>query len=513
MKLVIGSNQRGPVASSAVVLLAFVVLVLTVFSGADLKSIAPIIALVMIIAFAYQRLLKWRSLVAMIVFVILFIPMKRYTLPASLPINLEPYRLLVAVVAVGWITSLLIDPRVRLRSTPIDTPLRFFALAVVLSEIANRHRVATVQSEVIKKLLFFLSFFIVLYLIVSVVRRFEDIDFVVRTLVAGGAVVAFFALIERDTGYDVFNHLHTIVPFLHLDTANIPIIPARGGRLRVFASAQHPIALGAALAMLVPLAVYRAKSYGQRRWWGAALLLTLGSLSTGSRTAIVMIGVIALVYFWLRRAEVKRFWPALIPALLAIHFAAPGSLGTIKESFFPRGGIIAQQTNANVGSGRIATLWPALHAEFSPNPLVGEGFGSRVTTPTPAVPKPNAPILDDQWLGILLETGLFGALALLWMFVRFIRRLAPVARDDDSPRGWFLVSCIASVAGFASTMLFYDAFSFIQVTFMLFIIMGLGISALLVPERALARSRQPVPRPGSVGAPAASFAQPRGDLA
>ena len=84
MKLVIGENQRQPVASSAVVLLATGVLILTVFSGAHLRSIAPIIALVVVFAFTYERLLKWRSLVALIVFVILFIPIKRYELPASL---------------------------------------------------------------------------------------------------------------------------------------------------------------------------------------------------------------------------------------------------------------------------------------------------------------------------------------------------------------------------------------------------------------------------------------------
>jgi O-antigen ligase len=243
--------------------------------------------------------------------------------------------------------------------------------------------------------------------------------------------------------------------------------------------------------MLIPLAIYRAKCYGQRRWWAATMLLTLGALSTGSRTAIVMMGVIALTYVLLRRSEVRRYWPALIPALLVVHFAAPGSLGTIKASFFPKGGLIAEQTNTAVGSGRIATLWPTLHKEFSTNPLVGEGFGTRVTTPTDAVPVPNGPILDDQWLGILAETGLAGALALVWMFTRFVRRLLPEARSDDSPRGWLLVGIIASVSGFAATMFFYDAFSFIQVTFLAFILMGLGTSALLAtePERVRATAR------------------------
>ncbi len=363
-------------------------------------------------------------------------------------------------------------------------------LAVIFSEIVNHVRVAAIQSFVIKQLLFLLSYLVVVYLIVSVVRRFEDVDFLARVLTGGGAVVAFFAIIEARTGYDIFNHLQTAIPFLHLDVANLPVIPSRGGRLRVFASAQHPIALGSAMAMLIPFAVYRAHCYRERIWWVAALLLALAAFATGSRTAVIAMIVMVLIYIWQRPVQARRFWPALIPALLVIHFAAPGSLGAMKAAFFPKGGLVAQQTNASVGSGRLATLWPALHHEFDPNPLLGEGYGTRVTTFTPGGPHRNGPILDDEWLGILLQVGVFGTLALVWLFARFIRRLAPAARED-SPRGWFLVAAIASVAGTFASMFFYDAFSFIQVTFMLFIVIGLGLSAFLATDSAVVPSRAP----------------------
>ncbi|HEY8647139.1 MAG TPA: O-antigen ligase family protein [Gaiellaceae bacterium] len=497
MRVIHGQDRRGPVFSALVVVGAVGLLGLTIFSKYSLRSVAPLLALAVLFAVTQRVLLRWRSLIVLVVFVILFIPMKRYSLPASLPINLEPYRLLVFVIAVGWLTSLLVDPRVRFRRTPIDRPLLWFAAIVLLSDAVNRSRVASVQPLVIKKLLFFLSFFVVFYLIASVVRRFADVEFVTRALVGGAAVVAVFALVERNTGYDVFNHLQSVLPFLHLNSHNVPSIPSRGGRLRVYASAQHPIALGAALAMLVPFAVYLAKRSG-RYWWIAAGLLVLGSLATGSRTGVVVLLVIVLSYLLLGRITVGQLWPALIPALLVIHFATPGSLGTLRSAFFPKGGIVAQQTNDAVGSGRLATLWPALHTEFSPDPIVGEGFGTRITTAEPPdVPQPNAPILDDQWLGILLETGLVGALTLAWLFVRLIRQLLPEVKRDDSPRSWFLVAVIASVSGFAASMLFYDAFSFIQVTFLLFIVMGLGVSAFLAPElaRVPGRVRARAPRP------------------
>lgn len=184
----------GPLLAAALVILTG-----SVVSGHGTRIAAPVAALVVLGAVVAPRLRSWRALISSIVLIILFIPMKRYMLPASLPIRLEPYRFVVAVVVVVWLTSALIDPRVRLRRTRvIDLPLLAFTLAVAGSEMANHARVSTVGSDVLKALLFFASFIAVLFLVVSLLRSLDDIEFVVRMLVAGGAVVAFFALIESD---------------------------------------------------------------------------------------------------------------------------------------------------------------------------------------------------------------------------------------------------------------------------------------------------------------------------
>ena len=47
-------------------------------------------------------------------------------------------------------------------------------------------------------------------------------------------------------------------------------------------------------------------------------------------------------------------------------------------------------------------------------------------------------------------------------------------RHDDSARGWFLAAVCASVAAYGVSMFFFDATSFIQVTFLFFILLGLG---------------------------------------
>jgi polysaccharide biosynthesis protein PslJ len=388
-------------------------------------------------------------------------------------------------------SSLLIDPRVRFRGTIVDKPLLLFAFTALLSLIFNKTRVNSVSPDVNKKLIFFASFILVMYLVVSVIRRYRDIDFLVRVLVGGGTVVAFFGLIESRTGYNVFNQLNSFIPYLKGNNfEKLAATANRGARLRVFASAQHPIALGAALTMLIPLAIYLARSSGQKRWWISGGLLTMGALATVSRTAVLMMVTMIAIFIWLRPVEMRRLWPLIIPGLLLIHFAIPGTLGTLRASFLPKGGLVAQQQNQSVGSGRIATLGPALHTEFKPNPLFGEGFATRVPVADEDVPVPNGPILDNQWLGTLLETGVVGAFAFGWIFLRFVRRLGREAKEDLSSRGWLLASFAASVGAFGVGMFFYDAFAFIQCTFLLFIFLGLGMATFRTPKG----SEPPPPR-------------------
>ena len=80
--------------------------------------------------------------------VILFIPIQRYVLPGSLPFELEPYRLLVAFMFAGWIASLLVDPRVRLRRERLRGADRALILVGVLgSVLVNSARVAERDSR------------------------------------------------------------------------------------------------------------------------------------------------------------------------------------------------------------------------------------------------------------------------------------------------------------------------------------------------------------------------------
>ena len=341
---------------------------------------------------------------------------------------------------------------------------------------------------VVRSVIFFSFFLLVFYAMTSVLRA-EDIRGLARLLVLAGAGVAVLTVIEGQTGTNVFNRLGDWIPFLHENVPANLLNPDdagfnRGDRVRTYASAEHPIALAAALGMLLPIGVALAITRSNR-WWLAVLPLGMATLATLSRTGVLMLVVVGLVFLWLRPGKTLRLWWALVPLIIACNVVMPHTLGILKSSFFPEGGLLNEQrssTGSATAGGRATDFAPVL-ARVRERPLFGVGHATTVL-PTPGEPvdqpvgvarPPETRILDNQWLGTLLETGIVGVTAWLWVFLRFIRKLLPPAKREDSEDGWLLVGIIAAVAAAAVGMFTYDAFAFTQATFIMFILMAFGV--------------------------------------
>lgn len=457
-----------------------------VYGSSRVTLIAPCVLLATVVLTGHERLLRWESLLGSVILVVFFIPIKRYTLPSQLPFNLEPYRLMIALVAIAWLTSLFIDNRVRVHRSGLEGPIGLFAVTAVVSDAINDGRITStgVSQIVAKSLTFFASFFILLYVVVSLTRTRQQMHRLIKLLTASGSVVAFTTIIESRTHYNVFNHLHSVLPFLTFRDPSVLGLTAstldRGGRLRVYGSAEHPIELSAVLVMLLPLALYLGRLTGNKRWYVGAVLLVLGTLATVSRTGLVMLVVVALVFLWLRPVDIARLAPIAVPLICVVYFSLPHTLGSFYSAFFPKGGLVAQQSaivrgNEAGADGRLADVGPSLR-EWTQRPLLGEGFGSRVGSREAAVTGniPRARLLDDQWLVSLLEVGVVGAGALLWLFTRAIRRMARISRSDDGDDGWLATAFAASLYAFAIGMLTFDALGFVQVTITFFILLALS---------------------------------------
>jgi len=425
---------------------------------------------------------EWHWLLAAWTLVLLFIPPRRYQLPVELPFELDPNRLVTMLLVALFVLSLLADERVRLRASGLEAPLALFAVGVLGSELTNPSRVSLHQANVVKALAVLFGAIIAFYLTVNFVSSPRAVEATLTVLVLGGSVLAVLALLEASSGWTPFAHLDRYVPFLSPSEAENFSDAFRSGRRRAVSSSEHPIAFGALLAMLVPIAAALALRRKTPIWWLSLLVLAVGSVATISRTPVLMIVAAGLVFVCFHPRESVRFAPAVVCVMAATHFAMPGALGALRDAFHPDQLILEASTlpQSQYAGGRLTDLTPSFE-EIKARPLLGSGVGTRIVTGERA----NARVLDNQWLGSLLEIGIIGVAGLTWFFGRAIRRLIRAARrvpDDDSI---LLTGLAAAIVAYAVGMFTYDALSFPQTEFAFFVIVGVGSALVLARDPIL----------------------------
>ena len=111
-------------------------------------------------------------------------------------------------------------------------------------------RVAPLAPAVLKSVTLFSRSSSSIYFICSVVRSAAGVVAFTQFIVSGVAVVAFFAILEQRTGFNVFDHVRSV--FRSCNSKG-RLTSVRFGLIRAVGSADHPIALGVLFAMSLPL--------------------------------------------------------------------------------------------------------------------------------------------------------------------------------------------------------------------------------------------------------------------
>ena len=429
----------------------------------------------------------WPNAIGAFALVIWLIPARGYRLPITLPFNLEPYRIVLGALLLALLVVVL-TKRARVEFLGFGLPLAILAGTATLSAIINYEDIGSAAGDpgALKSLSYYLGFLSVFVLVASTIKTQAAIDTVVRSLVIGATIVAASAIYESRTGYNAFDHLAEWIPALIREERTE--FELRGGNLRVYASAQHPIALSAALFMTFPLALYligRAKTRLRSQLWGvAAAICAMGAVATISRTTVIMALAIVAVGLWVRGRQLVRFWPLLLILPFAIHFAVPGALGGIYKAFSPQEGLTSDLTtrSGEQGSGRLADVEPGLNV-WSESPLFGNGVGTQVTTgeagaAQTALGAEGAIIyFDNEWLSTLVSLGLLGVAGTAWFIFGSLVTVGRFARRVRGPRSDLAAACAAAIGAFAVSMLVFDALAFVQSMVIFFVIAALGLQA------------------------------------
>ncbi|MEO6310238.1 MAG: O-antigen ligase family protein [Leifsonia sp.] len=298
-----------------------------------------------------------------------------------------------------------------------------------------------------------------------------------RAFVTVGGIVALIGILQFITGRALVDVIQ--IPGLTPNT-DLTSIYDRGGFTRAAGTSTHPIEFGVVLAMILPLALHFAFSDTHRgriqRWFPVAVIAFAVPI-TISRSALVGVVVALLVLMPTWTARRRRLSYLVIGAIVVVVYVAiPGMLGTLIRLFT---GLAAD------GSARSRTDSYALAGEFiARSPFFGRGLSTFL---------PEYRILDNQYLGLLIEVGIVGTLAILVLFVVAIGTAFRTRRMSSDPTTRSLAqSLTALVAVGACTFATFDAFGFPQASSLVFL--GIGFIGALsnIVKRGSDRSADPI---------------------
>jgi O-antigen ligase len=343
---------------------------------------------------------------------------------------------------------------------PIRVAAVLFACVIIASYVsANRHALPTLeQNGADRGLISVFGWLAVLLFAADGIDRWDRLNTMIRRIVLGVTALAVIGLLQFFAHFDVTKYI-TIPGFATMVAFGEV---GRDGLTRPASTAAHPLEFAAVLAMVLPLAIHRARFAPAGRLWrrwlqvvliGAALPLTV------SRSAILGLIVVAIVLLptWPkfdRRVAYVAIFLFVGTASVAVH----GLLSTFVSLFSNQG---AAQASTQSRTNAFSSAGPFI----AQHPWFGRGFGT-------FLPQTYF-FTDDQYLNSTIETGFIGLLALLalfvtgWIVARSTRRLTIDTEARD------LAQCLAaSIAVAAVSFATYDALSFTISAGLIFLLLG-----------------------------------------
>lgn len=257
--------------------------------------------------------------------------------------------------------------------------------------------------------------------------------------------------------------------------ANIPLngVGSRDGLYRPAGTALSPIEFGVFLTIALPVALYFALEHpvgGRLRRWLPVVMIGAAVPLSISRSAII--GTIIVLACLLPSWPVARRYGAGVAVgitLMAVFVLVPGMLGSILKLFTG----IGDDESAASRTDSYPLAWEFITRD----PFFGRGFLTFL---------PKYRILDNQYLGLLIDVGVVGLAAVLGLFGVAIVVAVRERRRDGSDRA-LPVTLVAAVAAGAASLAFFDAFSFPIVTGSVFLLIGMigAVGRTRVPPSAL----------------------------
>jgi polysaccharide biosynthesis protein PslJ len=368
-----------------------------------------------------------------------------------------------------WVAERIALGRVGVGRRTVQKAMLIFSVAVVLSYIAATTRPieAVELRSADRALLSLCSWLGILLLAADRIPSRDRLDRLLRRVVLAGGALGSLGIVQFFTHKGWIDQIQ--IPGLVYNT-DLFSVDSRDAFSRPAGTAIHPIEFGVVLTMILPIAIhYALTDVGRarvRRWFPVVAIAMAVPVSV-SRTAVL--GTITVLLFllptWPRDLR-WRAYGAIVVALSAVYVLVPGLLGTFKGLFF---GISGDSSALS----RTDSYTTALQF-FERSPIIGRGISTFL---------PAYRILDNQYLGVLIEMGVVGLISVLILFGSGIWTSARIRRvnPDETTRqlSWVLA---ASTAAGAVSFGTFDLLGFPMATGMVFLVLGcIGALQRLAP--------------------------------
>ncbi|MBT2587294.1 O-antigen ligase [Arthrobacter sp. ISL-95] len=282
---------------------------------------------------------------------------------------------------------------------------------------------------------------------------------VLRSLVLVGTATAVLGLMQFATGSSLVDWIS--IPGFSA-ASELTGVQFRGGFIRAAGMASHPLEYGVVLAASLPIAIALAVTDHAKDWlvrWLPVVIIAAAAVLSVSRSALIAFGfaVLALIPSWPKKI---RRGALLLGIGLAsgMYVLTPGMLGTLRGLF--------TVGSADPSISSRTSAYTTAFGMLANNPVVGRGFGTFL---------PDYVIVDNQFLGILVElgfTGLAAFVVLILCAIVCVWRARKLAADDQMRQ--VSQAVLASISAIALTFMFFDGLSFAMAASLFFFMLGIS---------------------------------------
>ncbi|MEK7091001.1 MAG: O-antigen ligase family protein [Patescibacteria group bacterium] len=300
----------------------------------------------------------------------------------------------------------------------------------------------------------------------------NQLHFLIRTFLLVSLLVSIFGLGQQFLGWPVISTTNSEF------AKGLALTLGEGARINSTFAGHYDLAAFSIFPLLLVISLLTLPQI-RHKW----LLVSIGSLAywtmllSASRVTFAAFYVTTALFLLLIR---KRLW--LIPLVLLAIFsilASPQLLGRYRELFINhvraaadeevpdalKPPAVPEDRSFNI---RLQAEWPRALRAFYQNPLLGTGFSSVGLA------------VDNDYLRVLAETGLFGLAAFGLIMIRIFKTSLPYFRAPSSPTDAFIIAVTLGLVSLLLNAVFIDVFEASKVAIIAWTLLGAAEKAKML---------------------------------